>query len=111
MASASGRIAHFVSHSLRSWDKMAHTKSLGTSKNLRDSASKRLGVKKHDGEKVEPGQIIIRQRGSKYLSGTNTRQGGDDTIYAMKTGRVKFRSASKIRFDRSRRYVKVVHVV
>ncbi len=90
---------------------MAHTKSLGTSKNLRDSESKRLGVKKHDGEVVHPGQIIIRQRGSKYLPGTNVKQGADDTIYAMKSGKVKFRSSKKIRFDGSRRYTKVVSVI
>ena len=90
---------------------MAHTKSVGTSKNLRDSASKRLGVKKHDGETVAPGQIIIRQRGTKYLPGMNVKQGADDTIYAMKNGKVKFKSSKKTRFDGSRRYIKIVNVI
>ena len=90
---------------------MAHTKSVGTSKNLRDSASKRLGVKKHDGETVKPGQIIIRQRGTKYLPGMNVKQGADDTIYAMKEGKVKFKSSKKTRFDGSRRYIKVINVI
>lgn len=90
---------------------MASTKSVGTSKNLRDSASKRLGVKKQEGETVQPGQIIIRQRGTKYLPGANVKQGGDDTIYAMKSGKVKFRSSKKIRFDGARRYTKIVSVV
>lgn len=90
---------------------MASTKSLGTSKNLRDSASKRLGVKKQDGEMVHPGQIIIRQRGSKYLAGSNVKIGGDDTIYAMKDGKVHFKSTTKTRFDGTRRYVKMVSVI
>jgi len=90
---------------------MAHTKSLGTSKNLRDSESKRLGVKKHDGQTVNKGQIIIRQRGSKYVAGTNVRVAGDDTIYAMANGKVKFAQSKKTRFDGAVRYIKVVSVV
>ncbi|HEY4499856.1 MAG TPA: 50S ribosomal protein L27 [Candidatus Paceibacterota bacterium] len=90
---------------------MASTKSVGTSKNLRDSASKRLGVKRQEGEAVHPGQIIIRQRGSKYLAGLNVKIGGDDTIYAMKDGKVQFKSTKKTRFDGSQRYVKIVSVI
>lgn len=90
---------------------MAHTKSLGTSKNLRDSESKRLGVKKQDGQTITPGQIILRQRGSKYIAGKNVKVGGDDTIYAMKSGKIKFRSSKKTRFDGSTRYIKVVDVI
>ncbi len=90
---------------------MAHTKSLGTSKNLRDSESKRLGVKKHDGQTVNIGQVIIRQRGSKYVAGKNVRVAGDDTIYAMKNGKVKFAQSKKIKFDGSVRYIKVVSVL
>ncbi len=90
---------------------MAHTKSLGTSKNLRDSIAKRLGVKKYDGETVNAGQIIIRQRGSKYLAGANVRIGADDTLYAAKNGKVKFTASKKTRFDGARRYVKVVSVL
>ncbi len=90
---------------------MAHTKSGGTTKNNRESESKRLGVKRADGEMVAPGQIIIRQRGTKYVPGFNVKQGGDDTIFAMKRGKVKFRSTKKERFDGSRRYITVVNVM
>ncbi|MDD5547743.1 MAG: 50S ribosomal protein L27 [Candidatus Pacebacteria bacterium] len=90
---------------------MAHTKSLGTTKNARESRAQRLGVKKQDGQPIKAGQIIIRQRGSKYLAGRNVKIGADDTIYAMKDGKVKFRSTKKTRFDRIVRYVKTVDVV
>ena len=90
---------------------MAHTKSGGAAHNARESASKRLGVKKSDGEMASVGQIIIRQRGSKYSLGENVKQGADDTIYAMKNGKVKFTSSKKIRFDGSRRKITVVSVL
>lgn len=90
---------------------MAHTKSVGAAKNNRESESKRLGVKKSDGQAVAAGQIIIRQRGSKYLAGANVKQGGDDTIYSMKNGKVKYKATKKIRFDGSTRYVTQVSVL
>ncbi|MDD5430773.1 MAG: 50S ribosomal protein L27 [Candidatus Pacebacteria bacterium] len=90
---------------------MAHTKSLGTTKNARDSEAKRLGVKKQDGQPIRPGEIILRQRGSKYVAGKNVKVGGDDTIYSMKSGKVKFRSSKKTRFDGSTRYIKIVDVI
>lgn len=90
---------------------MAHTKSGGSTKLGRESASKRLGVKLQDGQIVGPGQIIIRQRGSKYLAGNNVKVAGDDTLYSMKNGKVKFTSKKKIRFDGNTRYVAVVSVV
>lgn len=89
---------------------MAHTKAVGSTKLGRDSASKRLGVKIQDGQKVRAGQVIIRQRGTKYLSGGNIRRGGDDTLYAAKDGTVKFRTKSKICFDGSRRKATLVCV-
>ena len=89
---------------------MAHTKSGGSTKLGRESAAQRLGVKIQDGEPVGAGQIIIRQRGSKYLAGANVRVAGDDTLYAAKDGVVKFASKTKTRFDGNRRYVKVVQV-
>ena len=89
---------------------MAHTKSAGAAHNARESESKRLGVKKSNGETVAVGQIIIRQRGSKYLAGNNVKIGGDDTIFALKNGKVKFKSTKKVRFDGSIRYVKQVSV-
>ncbi len=75
---------------------MAHTKAKGTSKLGRDSKSKRLGVKIYSGQVVKPGEIIVRQRGSKYFLGENVKAGGDDTIYALKEGKVSFKS-KKIR--------------
>lgn len=89
---------------------MAHTKSGGSTKLGRDSAAKRLGVKIQDGQTANAGQIIIRQRGSKYVEGENVRRGGDDTLYAGKTGTVKFSDKKKTRFDRNIRYIKVVSV-
>jgi len=90
---------------------MAHTKSAGAAKNNRESRSKRLGVKKADGQTVKVGQIIIRQRGTKYLPGFNVKIAGDDTIFALKNGKVKFKASKKIRFDGSRRYTTVVNVL
>lgn len=90
---------------------MAHTKALGSTKLGRDSESKRLGVKIQDGQIIKVGQIIIRQRGSKYSEGTNVKRGGDDTLYAMKDGRVKFTTKQKTNFDGTRRQIKLVSVV
>lgn len=69
---------------------MAHKKGQGSSRNGRDSASQRLGVKRFGGEKVTAGSIIIRQRGSKFLAGENIGTGRDWTLFALKNGAVKF---------------------
>jgi len=69
---------------------MAHKKGQGSVKNGRDSISKRLGVKKFGGEAVIPGNIILRQRGTKFLPGLNVGLGRDYTIFALVEGRVKF---------------------
>ena len=90
---------------------MAHTKSLGSTRLGRDSIAKRLGVKKNHDEPVSAGQIIIRQRGTHYAPGDNVARGADDTLYALKTGVVKFLSKKKTRFDGSRRFMKVVTVI
>lgn len=83
---------------------MAHTQSGGSTKLGRDSRSKRLGVKIQDGQKALVGQIIIRQRGTRYLPGKNIGRGGDDTLFALKNGTVKFANRLKKGFDgRSRR--------
>ncbi len=74
---------------------MAHKKGMGSSKNGRDSASKRLGVKRHDGQSVRTGGIIIRQRGTRVLPGHNVGRGGDDTLFALADGRVKFERRGK----------------
>ena len=78
---------------------MAHKKAGGSTALGRDSISKRLGVKIFGGQKVSVGNVIIRQRGSKYEPGKNVRIGSDDTIYAVKTGVVKFQKKQMRRFD------------
>jgi len=90
---------------------MAHTKAGGSTKLGRDSISKRLGVKIQDGEPVKVGQILIRQRGSKYLEGRNVGRGGDDTLFALKDGIVKYKEKYKIRFDGNKRKATFVAVV
>ncbi len=89
---------------------MAHTKAKGSTKLGRDSASKRLGVKLFGGQKVSAGQIIIRQRGTKFHAGAHVRRGKDDTLYAAKDGVVKFVTKQKTHFDGSKRRVKFVGV-
>jgi large subunit ribosomal protein L27 len=69
---------------------MAHIKTGGTTKGNKDSVAKRLGVKKYGGEKVLSGNIIIRQTGTKFHSGKGTKMGNDYTIFAVKSGNVKF---------------------
>jgi large subunit ribosomal protein L27 len=74
---------------------MAHKKSGGTSRNGRDSQSKRLGVKKFGGEKINAGSIIVRQRGTRIKPGKNVGWGKDDTLYALATGIVRFKTYKK----------------
>jgi large subunit ribosomal protein L27 len=69
---------------------MAHKKGVGSSKNGRDSQSKRLGVKRFEGEMVLAGNILVRQRGTKFQPGMNVGQGRDHTLFALRTGVVKF---------------------
>ena len=70
---------------------MAHKKAGGSSRNGRDSAGRRLGVKKFGGETVIPGNIIVRQRGTKYYPGTGVGMGKDHTLFALVEGRVAFK--------------------
>lgn len=74
---------------------MAHKKGSGSTKNGRDSNSKRLGVKRYAGEWVYPGDIIIRQRGMTFLPGEYVKMGKDFTLYATKDGQLKYRQVSK----------------
>ena len=74
---------------------MAHKKAGGSSRNGRDSEGRRLGVKKFGGEAVIPGNIIIRQRGTKFYPGDNVGIGKDHTIFAITPGQVKFRKSGK----------------
>ena len=82
---------------------MAHKKGVGSTKNGRDSESKRLGVKKADGQSVIAGNIIVRQRGTHIHPGTGVGIGSDDTIYALVDGKVKFQ-----RVGRDRKSVSVI---
>ena len=74
---------------------MAHKKGMGSTKNGRDSESKRLGPKKADGQHVLAGNILVRQRGTKIHPGTNVGKGSDDTLYAKVDGVVKFERMGK----------------
>ena len=74
---------------------MAHKKGQGSVKNGRDSESKRLGVKKADGQTVKAGNILVRQRGTKVCPGTNVGIGSDDTLFALTDGKVKFERKGK----------------
>ena len=78
---------------------MAHKKGQGASRNGRDSAGRRLGVKRFGGEQVSAGSIIVRQRGTKFHPGTNVGRGKDDTLFALTDGRVKF---DRVRGNRRR---------
>jgi large subunit ribosomal protein L27 len=77
---------------------MAHKKGLGSSKNGRDSASKRLGVKIFAGQEVKPGMIIVRQRGTPFRPGAGVGIGRDDTLFALRAGVVEFRRSGDRRF-------------
>lgn len=90
---------------------MAHTKSGGSTKLGRDSEAKRLGVKRQEGQAVNAGEILIRQRGTKYFPGVNVKKAKDDTLYALRAGVVKFVSKKKIRFDGNSRKVKIIQVL
>ena len=80
----------------------AHKKGVGSTKNGRDSESKRLGTKKADGQPVVAGNIIVRQRGTAIKPGTNVGMGGDNTLFALIDGKVKFEH-----IDRSKKRVSV----
>ena len=83
---------------------MAHKKAGGSSRNGRDSESKRLGVKRFGGEQVLAGNIIVRQRGTEFHPGVNVGIGRDHTLFATANGRIKF----EIKGPRSRQFVSVV---
>jgi large subunit ribosomal protein L27 len=83
---------------------MAHKKAGGSSKNGRDSESKRLGVKCFGGEQVAAGNILVRQRGTRFHAGTNVRVGRDHTLFATAAGRVAFETKG----PKSRKHVSVV---
>jgi len=75
---------------------MAHKKGQGSSRNGRDSNAQRLGVKRGDGESVTAGTIIVRQRGTRWKPGAHVGRGGDDTLFAMVDGRIRFRDRGRL---------------
>ncbi|WP_406666028.1 50S ribosomal protein L27 [Gallaecimonas sp. GXIMD1310] len=83
---------------------MAHKKAAGSTRNGRDSESKRLGVKRYGGESVLAGNIIVRQRGTKFHAGSNVGIGKDHTLFATAEGKVKF----EVKGPKNRKYVSVI---
>jgi len=77
---------------------MAHKKGLGSSRNGRDSAAKRLGVKIFAGQEVKTGMILVRQRGTRFRAGPGAGLGRDDTIFALRDGTVEYRRSGEKRF-------------
>jgi len=90
---------------------MAHRKAGGSAKNLKDSNPQYLGTKLYAGQIAKPGSIIIRQRGTKILPGTNVSMGKDHTLFSLKDGIVKFGTKRKANFNRTSSVKKVVNVV
>ncbi|HAZ28608.1 MAG TPA: 50S ribosomal protein L27 [Candidatus Magasanikbacteria bacterium] len=90
---------------------MAHKKAGGSTRLGRDSKPKYLGTKVGDGQNVRPGQILVRQRGTKIFPGKNVKKGKDDTLYARIAGMVKFIQKKQTRFDGSLKPRKIVQVV
>lgn len=90
---------------------MAHRKAGGTAKNLRDSQPKYLGIKLADGQKAQAGSIIVRQRGTAILAGTNVSVGKDHSLFALKEGTVKFGSKRKTSFHGKTAVKKTVNVI
>ncbi|MEI6741718.1 MAG: 50S ribosomal protein L27 [bacterium] len=90
---------------------MSHTKAGGSSRNGRDSQSKRLGVKRSGGQTVQVGDIIIRQRGSKFIAGSHVGIGKDHTLFALQPGLVEFKTVQKQAFTGTKQRKSLVSVV
>lgn len=90
---------------------MSHTKAGGSSKNGRDSQSKRLGVKLFGGQEVKPGDIVVRQRGNKFQPGVGVGNGKDFTIYATQSGYVSFTQKRRTAFTGTKHRKTVVNVI
>ena len=90
---------------------MAHTKAKGTTKLGRDSESKRLGVKIFGGSPIKCGQIIVRQRGTRYMAGDGVKIGVDHTVYAVRDGLVKFQEKRYQNFNGNKKMKQFIHVV
>jgi len=89
---------------------MATKKATGATKLGRNSLPKYLGVKLYEGQAVKPGMIIIRQRGTHFYVGKDVKMGGDNTLYAMKEGFIRFQTKKLKAFDGSKRSTKIVNV-
>ena len=89
---------------------MSKTKSAGSTSLGRDSKAKYLGIKLSGGQKAQPGSIILRQRGSKFIPGKNVRKGKDDTLYAIAEGVVKFTTKLIKKFDGNKKINKIVSI-
>lgn len=90
---------------------MAHRKTGGSTSLGRDSQSKRLGIKVTHGIKVSPGMVLVRQRGTKFKPGKNVGRGGDDTLFALKSGTVQFKKKKIRNFDGHLRTKTIVDVI
>ena len=89
---------------------MATTKATGATKLGRNSLPKYLGVKLYEGQVVKTGMIIVRQRGTHFRPGKNVKMGGDNTIYALKDGFVKFQTKKVMKFDGSKKETKIISI-
>jgi large subunit ribosomal protein L27 len=89
---------------------MATTKTTGGSRLGKDARPKYLGVKITDGQKANAGNIIIRQRGSKFIPGKNVKMGSDDTLYAVKAGKVSITAKNKITYAGKKKLVRIVSI-
>lgn len=90
---------------------MAHKKAGGSTHLGRDSQSKRLGIKLYEGQVAEAGNILIRQRGSKFRAGKNVKRGADDTLYALNSGIVKFSRKKVKKFTGNIEWAKFVNIL
>ncbi len=90
---------------------MAHRKAGGSAANSSDSNPQYLGTKLYDGQKVNIGNVIVRQRGTKILPGTHVRAGKDHTLFAMEDGLIKFGTKRKKNFDGTISRKRIVHVI
>lgn len=89
---------------------MAHKKAAGTARNLKDSPGQRLGIKVFEGQPVKNGNIICRQRGTRWMAGEGVKVGKDHTIYAVKDGVVSFTEKKRVRFDGRTYLYTYIHV-
>jgi large subunit ribosomal protein L27 len=89
---------------------MAQTKSTGGTRMGKDARPKYLGVKIQAGKTAKAGNIIVRQRGSKFTAGENVRKGKDDTLYAAKEGKISIKTKNKLCYNNKKREIKVVSI-